>query len=66
MMQHNVTHKDAICMSDSSGRNSSYSHNAELGETLRLIRIFHEEELDKEETQLQYLIPTSLLVTTFT
>jgi hypothetical protein len=53
-------------MSDSSGRNSSYSHNAELGETLRLIRIFHEEELDKEETQLQYLIPTSLLVTTFT
>jgi hypothetical protein len=53
-------------MSDNSGRNSSCSHNAELGETLRLICIFHEKELDKEGTQLQYLMPISLLVITFT
>jgi hypothetical protein len=66
MMQHNITHKDASCMSENSGRNNSYSHKAELGETLRLKCNCHEEELDKEETQLQYLIPISLLVITFT
>jgi hypothetical protein len=49
-------------MSDNSGRNNNYSHTAELGETLRLIRSVHEEKLDKEETQLQYLISISLLV----
>jgi len=66
MMQHSVTHKDAICMSDNSGRNSNYSHTAELGETLRLKCNFHEEEQYKAEKQLQYLIPISLLVITFT
>jgi hypothetical protein len=53
-------------MSDNSGTNSSHSHNAEMCETLRLKCNFHEEELCKEETQLQYLVPISLFVITFT